>query len=189
MGHRERLHGHHHVEAATNAFRLLEAATIDGAACAGLEERIGSLTPGKQADVVLIRTRDINIYPVNNAIGTVVHAAERSNVDTVIIGGRLRKRDGVVLGVDPAKLRSAIDESCAHLFSAAGYTPDPFSESFAAFTTHDSEMRERPVRRYYKPLGAWELGVYLIKASRSDARYSDRQISSSEQSTKNENMK
>jgi len=60
----------------------------------------------------------------------VVHAAERSNVDTVIIGGRLRKRDGVVLGVNRAKLRAAIDESRAYLFNAAGYKPDPFSESF-----------------------------------------------------------
>ena len=122
--------GNPDVAASTKASRLLQAATIDGAATAGLEKRTGSLTPGKQADVVLIRTRDLNIYPVNNAIGTVVHAAERSNVDTVIIGGRLRKRDGVVLGVDRAKLRAAIDESRAYLFNAAGYKPDPFSESF-----------------------------------------------------------
>lgn len=115
--------------ASTMASRLLQAATIDGAATAGLDKRTGSLTPGKQADVVLIRTKDLNIYPVNNAIGTVVHAAERSNVDTVIIGGRLRKRDGVVLGVDQAKLRVAIDESCAHLFNAAGYKSNPFEES------------------------------------------------------------
>lgn len=113
----------------TSASRLLQAATIDGAATAGLDKRTGSLTPGKQADVVLIRTKDINIYPVNNAIGTVVHAAERSNVDTVVIGGRLRKRDGVVLGVDQANLRAAIDESLAYLFNATGYKPNPFSDS------------------------------------------------------------
>lgn len=128
MGHR---HGHRHAAAPTDAFRLLEAATIDGAAVAGLEQRIGSLAPGKQADLLLIRTGDLNVYPVNNAIGTVVHAAERSNIDTVIIGGRVRKRGGVVLGVDQAKLRAAIDESCGHLFSAAGYQPDLFAESFA----------------------------------------------------------
>ncbi|NVI82718.1 amidohydrolase family protein [Janthinobacterium sp. BJB401] len=128
QGHRQ---GHRHAAAPTDAFRLLEAATIDGAAVAGLEQRIGSLTPGKQADLVLIRTGDLNLYPVNNAIGTVVHAAERSNIDTVIIGGRVRKRGGVVLGVDQAQLRAAIDESCAHLFNAAGYEPDLFAESFA----------------------------------------------------------
>ena len=128
MGRRQ---GHRHAAAPTDAFRLLEAATIDGAAVAGLEQRIGSLRPGKQADLVLIRTGDLNVYPVNNAIGTVVHAAERSNIDTVIIGGRVRKRGGVVLGVDQAQLRAAIDESCGHLFSAAGYEPDPFAQSFA----------------------------------------------------------
>ena len=128
MGRRQ---GHRHAAAPTDAFRLLEAATIDGAAVAGLEQRIGSLGPGKQADLVLIRTGDLNVYPVNNAIGTVVHAAERSNIDTVIIGGRVRKRGGVVLGVDQAQLRAAIDESCGHLFSAAGYEPDPFAQSFA----------------------------------------------------------
>jgi len=128
MGRRQ---GHRHAAAPTDAFRLLEAATIDGAAVAGLEQRIGSLRPGKQADLVLIRTGDLNVYPVNNAIGTVVHAAERGNIDTVIIGGRVRKRGGVVLGVDQAQLRAAIDESCGHLFSAAGYEPDPFAQSFA----------------------------------------------------------
>jgi 5-methylthioadenosine/S-adenosylhomocysteine deaminase len=115
--------------ASTSASRLLQAATIDGAATAGLDKRTGSLSPGKQADVVLIRTKDLNIHPVNNAIGTVVHAAERSNVDTVIIGGRLRKRDGVVLGVDQAKLRAATDESLAYLFNATGYRSSPFEES------------------------------------------------------------
>lgn len=125
-----RHHGHQHTEAPTNALRLLQAATIDGAACAGLEQRIGSLSPGKQADLVLIRTDDLNLYPAHNAIGAVVHAAERSNIDTVIIGGRIRKRGGVVLGVDQARLRAAIDESCTHLFDAAGYQPDMFAESF-----------------------------------------------------------
>ena len=55
----------------------------------------------------------------------------RSNIDTVIIKGRVRKRGGLVLGVDPAALRAAIDESCSHLFDAAGYQPDLFAESFA----------------------------------------------------------
>lgn len=131
MAHRQRLHGHRHAPAPTDALRLLQAATIDGAAVAGLERRIGSLSPGKQADLVLIRTSDLNLYPVNNAIGTVVHAAERSNIDTVIIDGRVRKRGGVVLGVDQAGLRAAIDESCAHLYTAAGYQPDLFAASFA----------------------------------------------------------
>lgn len=112
------------------AHGLLKAATVDGAVCAGLQEKIGSLTPGKQADLILISAQDINLYPSGNAFGTVVHAAERSNVDTVIIGGRIVKRDGKVLGVDSERLRAAIDESREHLFDAAGYQPDIFAETF-----------------------------------------------------------
>lgn len=112
------------------AVQLLKAATADGAACAGLQDKTGSLTPGKQADLILINTGDINLYPSGNAFGTVVHAAERSNIDTVMIGGRIVKQDGKVLGVDSARLRAAIDESRQHLFTSAGYKPDIFAEAF-----------------------------------------------------------
>lgn len=112
------------------AAQLLKSATVDGAYCAGLQDKIGSLTPGKQADIVLINTKDINLYPSGNAFGTVVHAAERSNIDTVMIGGRMVKRNGKVLGVDSERLRAAIDESREHLFAAAGYQPDIFAETF-----------------------------------------------------------
>ena len=88
------------------------------------------MTLGKQADLILIRTDDINLYPSGNAFGTVVHATERSNIDTVMIGGRIVKRDGKVLGVDSERLRAAIDESRQHLFAAAGYAPDIFAETF-----------------------------------------------------------
>jgi cytosine/adenosine deaminase-related metal-dependent hydrolase len=109
---------------------LLKAATVDGATCAGLQDNVGSLVPGKQADLILINAQDINLYPSGNVFGTVVHAAERSNVDTVMIGGRIVKRGGKVLGVDSERLRAAIDESREHLFAAAGYQPDIFAETF-----------------------------------------------------------
>jgi len=112
------------------AAQLLKAATVDGATCAGLQAKIGSLTPGKQADLILINAGDINLYPNGNAFGTVVHATERSNIDTVMIGGRTVKQHGKVVGVDSTRLRAAIDESRAHLFSAAGYEPDIFAETF-----------------------------------------------------------
>ncbi|AML59393.1 hypothetical protein AXX16_3702 [Serratia rubidaea] len=112
------------------AAQLLKAATVDGAACAGLQDKVGSLTPGKQADLLLINAGDINLYPSGNAFGTVVHATERSNIDTVMIGGRIVKQNGTVLGVDSTRLRAAIDESREHLFAAAGYNPDIFAETF-----------------------------------------------------------
>ncbi|ANS42578.1 amidohydrolase family protein [Serratia inhibens] len=128
--HQRQCCGSEHPPVTLQAHSLLKAATADGAACAGLQDKIGSLAPGKQADLILIRTEDINLYPSGNAFGTVVHAAERSNIDTVMIGGRVVKRDGKVLGVDSERLRAAIDESRQHLFAAAGYQPDIFAETF-----------------------------------------------------------
>ena len=98
-------------------------------ACAGLLDRCGTLTPGKEADVVMIRTDDINLYPSNNAVGTVVLAADTRNVDTVIIGGRIRKLRGRMPGVNMARFRQMADESRTYLFSRAGYTLDVFSNA------------------------------------------------------------
>jgi 5-methylthioadenosine/S-adenosylhomocysteine deaminase len=107
---------------------LLYCATMGGAHCAGLDDKIGSLTPGKEADLLVIRADDINLYPSNNAIGTVVQAAERSNVDTVIIGGRIRKYAGKVVGLDMGRLKSMVAESRDHLFKTTGYQHDVFAE-------------------------------------------------------------
>jgi 5-methylthioadenosine/S-adenosylhomocysteine deaminase len=107
---------------------VLYCATTGGAHCAGLDDKIGSLAPGKEADIVMIRTDAINLYPSNNAIGTVVQAADRSNVDTVIVGGRVRKLRGQMVGFDMKKLTAMIDESRDHLFAAVGYKPDIFAE-------------------------------------------------------------
>ena len=130
MHHQRCCGAEHHPVVTLPAHDLLKAATVDGAACAGLLDKVGSLVPGKQADLILINAQDINLYPSGNAFGTVVHAAERSNVDTVMIGGRIVKRGGKVLGVDGESLRAAIDESREHLFAAAGYQPDIFAEKF-----------------------------------------------------------
>ena len=106
---------------------VLECATVNGAACAGLAARCGTLTPGKEADIVMIRTDDINLYPSNNAIGTVVAAADIKNVDSVIIGGVIRKSGGKMIGVNWPRLRQQIDESRSYLFEKAGYKLDIFS--------------------------------------------------------------
>ena len=111
-----------------NVRDVLECATINGANCAGLGRKIGTLTPGKEADIVMIRADDINLYPLNNALGTVVQAADRSNVDSVIIGGRFRKRRGQLVGTDVAKLKRMVDESRRYLFAAINYKEDIFAE-------------------------------------------------------------
>jgi 5-methylthioadenosine/S-adenosylhomocysteine deaminase len=108
--------------------KVLETATVNGARLAGLSHKTGSLTPGKQADIILIRTDDINVYPSNNAIGTIVHVVDRSNVDTVIVGGRVRKSAGKLLGLNMAALKQATEASRNYLFDKSGYVPDQFAE-------------------------------------------------------------
>jgi cytosine/adenosine deaminase-related metal-dependent hydrolase len=110
-----------------NVRDVLEFATVSGAANAGLLSKIGTITPGKEADIVMIRTDDINLYPSNHAIGTVVGAADVRNIDTVIIGGKIRKFRGKMTGVSMEKFRQMVDESRSYLFNKAGYKLDVFS--------------------------------------------------------------
>ncbi|MFJ5300883.1 amidohydrolase family protein [Pseudomonas sp. NPDC088368] len=109
---------------------ILEAATIDGARCMGLESTVGSLTPGKQADLIMIRTDGVSIFPSHNAIGNVVHMANRSDVRTVMVAGRLRKHEGQLLGVDLARIQQDTEAARSYLFEASGYQPDAFEEDF-----------------------------------------------------------
>ncbi|MFI5227067.1 MAG: amidohydrolase family protein [Candidatus Limnocylindrales bacterium] len=76
---------------------VLEMATLGGAKVAGIADRVGSLTPGKKADVVIIDGGAVNVAPVIDPVGAVVCAADISNVETVIIDGVFRKRDGKLL--------------------------------------------------------------------------------------------
>ncbi|GLW71405.1 TRZ/ATZ family hydrolase [Kitasatospora phosalacinea] len=76
---------------------VLAAATIDGARALGLDHRIGSLTPGKQADLLLLRADRPGVLPVHDPVGTVVCAMDRADVDTVLVAGRVVKRDGRLL--------------------------------------------------------------------------------------------
>jgi len=69
-------------------------ATVGGARAFQLENKIGTLTPGKKADIVMLRANDLNMYPVYDPIYSIVEMATAGNVDTVIIGGEVRKKDG-----------------------------------------------------------------------------------------------
>ncbi|MET1537665.1 amidohydrolase family protein, partial [Burkholderia sola] len=86
-----------------------------GAHATGLSHKVGSLTPGKQADVIMIRTDDINLAPVCDAVGAVVLAAHPGNVDSVFVAGRAVKRHGRMLHVDLDTLRQRAFASQAHV--------------------------------------------------------------------------
>jgi cytosine/adenosine deaminase-related metal-dependent hydrolase len=72
---------------------VIRFATVDGGRTAGLAG-VGSLTPGAQADVTVLRTDRPNIYPINDPIGAVVWGMDTSNLDWVFVGGRSLVRNG-----------------------------------------------------------------------------------------------
>jgi cytosine/adenosine deaminase-related metal-dependent hydrolase len=73
--------------------------TLEGARMLRQDDRIGSLAPGKQADLVLIRATDLNLQPVHDPVSTVVFQASLANIDSVMVAGRWKKRAGRLLGV------------------------------------------------------------------------------------------
>jgi len=91
--------------------RVLEMATIDGARALGIADKVGSLKPGKRADLILIRTRDLNMAPMTDAVHMVVQSAQPSNVDSVVIDGRILKRHGRLVAIDAEKLVDDVNET------------------------------------------------------------------------------
>ena len=82
--------------------------TTGAAKVAGLDHRIGSITPGKQADLVLLRADDLNLIPMHDVVGCVVMQAGPANVDTVMIAGRMAKRGGKLLADGLAEKTAAL---------------------------------------------------------------------------------
>jgi cytosine/adenosine deaminase-related metal-dependent hydrolase len=99
-------------------------ATVRGAANVGLGDVCGRLAPGLAADIVAIRAEDVNNMPLNNAIGTIVQGTDARNVDTVFVGGRLRKWRGDMVGIDINAVRSQLHESRDRLAHASGWSID-----------------------------------------------------------------
>src|SRR5262249_5548998 len=105
---------------------VIRFATIQGARDLKLDHKVGSLTPGKEADIILLDATAINVAPLNHVPGAVVTLMERSNVETVIVAGKVRKWQGRLLDVDLAKLRAELEASRDYLFEAAGVQADLF---------------------------------------------------------------
>jgi 5-methylthioadenosine/S-adenosylhomocysteine deaminase len=99
---------------------VIRLATVEGARVARLSQKVGSLTPGKEADILLLRADALNVAPLNNVPGAVVTLMDRSNVDTVIVAGKIRKWRGALLDVNWTSLRSSLEASRDYLLRAAG---------------------------------------------------------------------
>jgi 5-methylthioadenosine/S-adenosylhomocysteine deaminase len=91
--------------------QVLKQGTIGGARALGLDKVTGSITPGKKADIIFIRTDDLNIAPMNVPDGQVVLAAQPRNVDSVWIDGRLLKQRDALVNFDIRQLVAAATEA------------------------------------------------------------------------------
>ena len=100
---------------------VLACATIDGARANGLDHLTGTLTPGKQADVIMLRTDRINVTPLNDPATAVVAGMDTSNVDTVLVAGRVMKRHGELLHVDWPAVKRLAAGSRDHVIARSGF--------------------------------------------------------------------
>ena len=89
---------------------VLEMATIEGARAVFMENEIGSLEPGKKADVILIDLRKPHLQPVCNVINTIVYVASACDVNTVIIDGKIIMKDRKILTVDENRILETVKE-------------------------------------------------------------------------------
>jgi cytosine/adenosine deaminase-related metal-dependent hydrolase len=87
----------------------------------------GSLTPGKRADLILIRTTDLNIAPLAQIETTVVQSTAPANVDTVMVDGRILKRNGQLLHLNVPDIVHHAERSALRIREAAGGVLKPVS--------------------------------------------------------------
>ena len=110
--------------------QCLEMATVNGARAMGIADKVGTLVPGKRADMILLRADAINMAPFHDGVSAVLHSANNSNVDTVIVDGKVLKSGGKILNVNVDEVRREAQESFYLLRERAGgqWTPRPWEK-------------------------------------------------------------
>src|SRR6266853_1583032 len=98
---------------------VLRYGTMNGAKALRLDGKVGSLTPGKEADIIILDAEAINVAPLNQVPGAVVSLMDRTNVETVIVAGKVRKWKGKLLDVDLPNLRRQLENSRDFIFATA----------------------------------------------------------------------
>lgn len=104
-----------------SARQVLEMATINGAWHMGVADKVGSLVPGKRADLILVRTTDLNMAPLGDPVTAIVRSAQPHNVDTVVIDGRILKREGRLIRLNAEEIVAQAAESLAGLRTRANW--------------------------------------------------------------------
>ena len=116
-----RMRNEQNVPALLTCREVLEFATVEGARCANLDSKIGTLSPGKDADIVVLKADRLDLWPVNNAFGTVVNLMNPSHVESVFIAGKVKKWRGTLVGVDPARVMRLASEAHDGLLRRTGF--------------------------------------------------------------------
>lgn len=113
---------------------VLEMATMGGATAVGLKDLIGSVTPGKRADLLLTRCDSTRLTPVHDPVAALVLYANASDVDTVFIDGEVVKHKGQLVGVDWPKVRSELRDSAKNIMARSKKAPlERIKEEVMAF--------------------------------------------------------
>ncbi|MEJ0075984.1 MAG: amidohydrolase family protein [Alphaproteobacteria bacterium] len=109
------LHSHRLPQMPLTLKRLLQLATLDGAVDLGIADRTGSITPGKRADLLLLRATDLNMAPAGDPYEAVVSFASPANIDMVMVDGRILRRAGKFTAADEAQIVAQAREAAAAL--------------------------------------------------------------------------
>jgi 5-methylthioadenosine/S-adenosylhomocysteine deaminase len=110
-----------------NTRDVLRFATMNGAKHLRLDHKVGSLTPGKEADIIILDAQALNVAPLNHVPGAVVSLMDRGNVETVIVAGKVRKWRGRLLDADIPRLRQQLEDSRDYVFAKAGIPQNLFN--------------------------------------------------------------
>lgn len=98
----------------------LDMAIPNGAKALGMSENVGSLTPGKRADLITVRATDLNVAPLAEVATALVTSARVANVDTVMMDGHIRKRAGELIDIDSDDIVERAAQSLRRVLSRAG---------------------------------------------------------------------
>ncbi len=102
--------------------RVIELATIEGARTMGIDDKVGSLKPGKRADVIMVSTSGVNMGLFTDPAHMIVEAGQPSNVDTVIVDGRVLKRHGKLTAVDSRQVVREAQAALAGVLKRANWS-------------------------------------------------------------------
>lgn len=105
---------------------VLRYGTMNGAKALRLDGKVGSLAPDKEADIIILDATAINVAPLNQVPGAVVSLMDRTNGETVIVAGKVRKWKGKLQNVNVDKLRKDLEVSRDYIFDTAGIKQDLF---------------------------------------------------------------